>query len=397
MKNIFKKIGITLVIILSLYTSVDIADAAFGYYRAITVDHTKVPNTNQTDFPVGIIGTYVELKATGSGGRVIDAQGDDIGFYTNSDCSTGKMKWERVSWVSTTGAIEYWVKVASLLTASDTTFYMCYGDAGVTTDQSDSANTWNSAYKAVYHLPDGTTLTNNDSTTNALNLTAVNTPTAVAGQIDGGANLGTTGKFTLTNTALDLTSFTYEGWLDVQGDTAGYFFERGPGGSTVNMYLWYQAGTGRWVYGFNNGTSYQDHFYTVALPTGLHYYAYRMDDAGDTIKLFIDGAEVDSEAETTTPSTSGTQVLNIGTDRFSGGHFNGYVDEIRVTNGVRAGDWIATSYNNQSSPSTFYSVGSETALGASTAIKTWIGLVDASVKTWAGLVRASIKSRNGLQ
>jgi hypothetical protein len=35
------------------------------------------------------------------------------------------------------------------------------------------------------------------------------------------------------------------------------------------------------------------------------------------------------------------------------------MDELRISNTGRTADWILTSYNNQNSPSTFYSVGAE--------------------------------------
>ena len=38
---------------------------------------------------------------------------------------------------------------------------------------------------------------------------------------------------------------------------------------------------------------------------------------------------------------------------------NGSADEIRISNVIRSADWIATEYNNQGSPSTFYALGSE--------------------------------------
>ena len=34
------------------------------------------------------------------------------------------------------------------------------------------------------------------------------------------------------------------------------------------------------------------------------------------------------------------------------------MDEIRVANAAKSGDWVATEYNNQSSPSTFLTLGS---------------------------------------
>ena len=38
---------------------------------------------------------------------------------------------------------------------------------------------------------------------------------------------------------------------------------------------------------------------------------------------------------------------------------NGALDEVRISNIVRSAAWISTEYNNQSSPSTFYSVSSD--------------------------------------
>jgi hypothetical protein len=35
------------------------------------------------------------------------------------------------------------------------------------------------------------------------------------------------------------------------------------------------------------------------------------------------------------------------------------LDEVRISNIARPVDWITTGYNNQFSPSTFYSVGTE--------------------------------------
>src|SRR6185437_6745312 len=46
----------------------------------------------------------------------------------------------------------------------------------------------------------------------------------------------------------------------------------------------------------------------------------------------------------------------------SGRYFNGKLDEVQISSTVRTSDWITTSYNNQSSPSTFYTVGRETML-----------------------------------
>jgi hypothetical protein len=40
------------------------------------------------------------------------------------------------------------------------------------------------------------------------------------------------------------------------------------------------------------------------------------------------------------------------------------MDEVRISNTVRPSGWITTEYNNQVSPSTFYTLGSATTLSS---------------------------------
>ena len=66
------------------------------------------------------------------------------------------------------------------------------------------------------------------------------------------------------------------------------------------------------------------------------------------------------------------------------GKWAGSEDEGRVSNAVRSTDWIQTEYNNQSSPSTFFSVGTAATGGGSsspiiTSLSSTSGAVGASV------------------
>ena len=49
-------------------------------------------------------------------------------------------------------------------------------------------------------------------------------------------------------------------------------------------------------------------------------------------------------------------------DSYFAGAFVGAIDEVRISNTARSDGWIATSFNNYASPSTFVSVGDEEAL-----------------------------------
>jgi hypothetical protein len=64
--------------------------ASFTFHRAITIDHTKVPNTDQNNFPVLISGTYPFLATVANGGKVQSPSGYDIVF--SIDC-VGDTSW----------------------------------------------------------------------------------------------------------------------------------------------------------------------------------------------------------------------------------------------------------------------------------------------------------------
>src|ERR1700675_753921 len=65
-----------------------------SYGRAITIDHTKVPNTDQVNFPVLVSGTYSDLATATNGGSVTSANGYDI-IFTSDANGTNKLAFEQ--------------------------------------------------------------------------------------------------------------------------------------------------------------------------------------------------------------------------------------------------------------------------------------------------------------
>ena len=57
--------------------------------------------------------------------------------------------------------------------------------------------------------------------------------------------------------------------------------------------------------------------------------------------------------------TSGVSTSALDIARNSSGYYDGAIDEFRLSNMVRSEYWIATEYNNQKEPGSFYSVGAE--------------------------------------
>ncbi|HEY4508763.1 MAG TPA: LamG domain-containing protein [Candidatus Paceibacterota bacterium] len=337
----------------------------FSYVRAIVVDRTKVPNTNQTNFPVLVSGTYTYLKTTGNGGNVQNASGYDVGFYANSDCVNGKLAWETETYTASTGVVNYWVKIPTLSTSSDTAFYMCYGEPTITTDQSAATSVWDSNYKGVYHIPDGTTLASPslDSTSNARNGTLTNTPVVATGQIDGGVrfNNGVTNQYINTTHSSGLSSnFTLSMWIKPEA------FSGNPLASEVASYSNYYASleivnaTNKIRVEMYDGTNNPFADSTTSLSTSVwQYIVMTRNTSDDKIYVYFNGVN-EANATDTTTSTPTYSAFNIGKQVNVDRPYSGYLDEVRVSSVARSTDWITTEYNNQSSPSTFYTIGSQT-------------------------------------
>ena len=78
---------------------------------------------------------------------------------------------------------------------------------------------------------------------------------------------------------------------------------------------------------------------------------------GSSLRLYKNGSLV-AGPTSASPATSASPGGWIGS--FSGAQFfNGDIDEVRISNTNRGADWIQTEYNNQNSPGTFITMGSE--------------------------------------
>jgi hypothetical protein len=346
---------------------------AFYGYRTITIDHTKVPNTDQSNFPVYFSLSHADLKTIANGGKVQSASGFDIVFYSDAALTT-KLDYEIElnSYSASGGTIQGHVRIPSVSHTTDTVFYVAYGDASITTSQENKTGVWDSNFKGVYHLPNGSSLTANDSTSNANNGT-ITGAAAVAGKVDGGASFnGSTDKIDFGNiTALNgVAALTLELWINpaslssglqdilrkFDGASAGWGIETGTGtvGELTGLLVWAENG---------NASSYA---YTAGggiLTTATWYHVVCVYDGSQStdankLKLFVNSAQKTLTFAAAIPSTVGSP-SNAVIAAFHGSNaFNGSMDEIRLSIVARSADWISSSYNNQNSPGTFITLGS---------------------------------------
>ena len=342
---------------------------SFSYYRAITIDHTKCGSGNSTDFPALFYGTYTWAKTVGNGGRVESANGYDLRPYADNTASTA-LDFQLVSYDGSTGAVEMYVKVPTLNASSDTVFYMFMGDSGITTDGSSTA-TWSANFDSVWHLGVNTSLSLADSTANAHTLTNNGSVGAAAAKIGYGMTNNASNKYLTNASAGVYTSgaFTISHWLLLNSFNSGVggqgpvTFFKGP----YQEYGYYtQINSDGHISFFTNQASAIQETTTAASAVGTGtqtHIAYVR--SGSSVLIYVNGSDATSSAASHTNPASSVDDFAIGgyTAHESTVRVDGLIDEFRIASVARNADWIISEYNNESNPSTFYSVGTETAVG----------------------------------
>jgi RHS repeat-associated protein len=339
---------------------------AYSYQRAIVIDHTKVPNTDQTNFPILISGTYPFLATVASGGRLQNASGYDV-VFTSDPVGQNMLDYEIDSYNGATGAAAYWVRIPTLSHTADTTIYMWYGNPNITGSQENKSGVWSNAYSGVWHFGAPSTLSTADSTANANN--GINTGVVPATGIIGGA-----GAFDGSgNTYLDIpssasfkpaTALTVEAWVNMAGTNSwasivslGYRAD-GSWSSPFQAYaLEFQGQTLEPAFDVSvNGNLYLVNG-SNSIAAGQWTHLVGTYD-GANLVAYANGVPVVTSPQTGPIDFGASQDLAIGvrSPYASGSPINGLIDEARISSVARSPDWIATEYNNESSPSTFYTV-----------------------------------------
>lgn len=364
-KRLTKLILISLLLALVLMaTSFGVARADPGWYtstwayrKKITIDSTKV-TADLTNFPVLInLSSDTDLAS--------DAQddGDDI-LFTESDGTT-QLSHEIEKFDGGTGQLVAWVKIPSLSSTSNTEIYLYYGNSGASNQQNATA-VWDSNYRMVQHLEE-TTGTIYDSTSNNNDGTASNGVNQNAtGKIDGANSFDGVDDLVDygSDNSLKMTdALTIELWVKRPDNTT---FERFLSHSSgVNSYA-YEVGvdfteTNKWRFRLNSDAITLKSA-MVGSPGQWLYLVVTYDkNAGGTteMKMYENGSSIGTQDYSTAMTNHG----NLKTNRQgkTDGWCKSTIDEVRISDTARSANWISTSYNNQNSPSTFYSLGSEEA------------------------------------
>lgn len=344
---------------------------AYSYKRSITIDHTKCGSADSTDFPVLVSFTDASFKTVGNGGRIQNANGYDINFYSDSALTT-PLYYERESYDASTGTLISWVKVPTVSSSADTIIYIGYGDNGISTDQSSASNVWDSNYVGVWHLGTPSSANATDSISSGHNGT-LSSISAASGKIHGALSFNATSNSKVDYSAVitPIGAKTISWWMKwTTGGSFALIIANATNGNTTSGFTLLngtgisieiqRASAGGKVLTINTGaTNYND--------GNWHYCSFSWDGTtgANKVVLRVDNntyTATASQTETNTPS----QNLHLGYYD-SSFDWTGILDELRISNIQRSNDWALTEYNNQNSPSTFFTLGSETSLaGGST-------------------------------
>jgi len=318
------------------------------YRKKIIINGSQASST-LSNFPVLIdLSSDADLasKALDSGNDILFTS-SSINWSTNTD--NDRLRHEIEKFDGSTGQLVAWVKIPSLSSATNTEIYMYYGNME-SGNQESSTSVWDDSYKGVWHLKDSNNA--NDSTLNANN-----------GTIEGDASSTSSGKIGYafqfggddyvsvgSDSSLNITQqVTVSGWVNTTlGE--GTIFSSDFSSFNNGYWLGYDANNYLFLYIDNVYNFYRNPIFSYG---SWVYFVGTYD--GSKLILYKNGSEVGRQNASGVITNNGTGAIGKAQSYLT----TGLIDEVNVSNTARSAAWILTSYNNQNSPSTFYSLGSE--------------------------------------
>jgi hypothetical protein len=352
---------------------------AYNYRKSVTVSAGQVVGGPLASFPMLVSVTDPNLRTVGNGGHVQNPNGYDIIFRALDDPTCGgagsspcQLDHEIEKYVPATGELVAWVRVPSI--AVGTVIYLLYGDATVSSPTQNAAGVWSANFRAVWHLkedPSGAAPQIKESTTNANHGTsagAMPPGDQLNAKVDGGLNFDGVDDVidAGSNVTLDnLDPFTFSAWVyprSMGGQSDGRIVHKGSIAARKQL----QISSG----GLNDFALYVDRATAVADAEGadnsatLNQWQYVCGtyDALNGPRIYRNGVEIAYRSRTVgSGSTVDESAFNfyIGNRPGQDKGWDGDLDEVRVSNVVRSTGWMATEYNNQNSPASFFALGVE--------------------------------------
>ncbi len=327
------------------------AALGYAYQKTITIDHNQVSGGSDLyNFPVLISITDINLRD-----HVLNPNGYDVVF---TDLNYNRLAHELESYDAATGTLVAWVRIPVLSASSNTPVRILYGNPQIIADPS-TTDTWGPEYSGVWHMSDLTdaTINGNDGTNGG--------STSAAGliglvrQFNGASRIDIPRSINLEPT----NNLSVSMWIRRTGGQNQWAKPLWYGRNDVNPW-------GPYGFEFDNNSDNSIYFHVANNTTagnvlsatvindGIWYLLTGTFD-GSTVRFYLNNNLIGAALLSGPMGHYNAIGLTLGNRSTGGQGFTGYVDEVKISSVTRPIDWIRTEYNNQNSPSTFYSISSE--------------------------------------
>ncbi|MBD3406487.1 MAG: DUF2341 domain-containing protein [Candidatus Lokiarchaeota archaeon] len=356
---------------------------SFQYRKSITVSSSEV-DADLTNYPMLVDILDSDLYDTSK----VQSDGDDIVFVSaNGDILPHEIEFWNQDVGGSQAQLVAWVKT-NLSSTSDTTIYMYYGNPFVG-PQEQPDDVWTEGHAAVWHLGENTideetTAIHYDSTTGGYDGNQIGNVRAdgISGysqsfatddwiEINDTENLDPSDDVTISGWFYLSSSFSstspttqviMEKYISNDDDMLIALVGTDYGNSVPDGSLVFKVenSDGGYMYKYSQRTAWSPGWY--------HFACILDSDNPVNNKIFVNGADNTNAGylgSSSYNSLSFSGHWGIG-GRYSDtqipggeGFFNGRIDQVEVSNGIRSDAWIAAQYSNLYTSSTFRTIGSE--------------------------------------
>ena len=331
-------------------------DTDWAYRKSITIDHDKV-DCHLDNFPVlfNITDSNLSSKA--------QSDFDDILF---TDSNGNKLSYEIEEYDSSTGDLIVWVNSSSLSSSVDTVLYMYYGNSGCGS-QEDPSGVWNSSFVGVYHFNDasgaGYSNLGLDSTSNSNDGSVDASVSPVEGAIDGAVDFDRVNeeRIRLFSEYGGNNEYSIEMWFKTSADVSNEQFLYAYDDATYNVYTFLTIDSSI-LYGFTyDGAA--NYVWDMAIAPNTEYHVVLTALESDNLRLYVNGSFVMQEGIGNFDEFI-TDEHSIGDRNYRANQdgFDGWIDEVRISEVNNSVGFVSTSYNTQfydNSGEGFFTLGSE--------------------------------------
>lgn len=331
----------------------DDGGGSFLYRKRISIEPARVTG-DQVQFPVWIVLDDAGLKAHAT------ENGSDIHFTTGTGTPVA---YQIQRWTKSTGRLEAWVRT-DLSDNAATVLELRYGDPA-RASMPDPAQVFASPFEAVWHLDDplDTSVVADATGKRPGDAGGLVPADQVVAQLGGGIDFdGGDDRIGFTNPFTGGGDHTFSAWVN----------QRSASGCDTIVTLGSPVGNQSRFLHAHNGGRLDVGFYNNDWPKNMNTLPNIENTGWVLLHWVFKGSNRQSRVYRNGVQLGSTYTFNGGVNTqgpdgnlgfappgWGTCFLNGILDEVRLATTERTAGWIATEHANQSSPQTFYSVGTE--------------------------------------